>query len=443
MRKNYIANILFVLFIAVFGFVSCKSKPGKDMHAGHEQAQEYTCPMHPQIVRNAPGKCPICGMDLVAKTASKELLVDSSISSLVKPVNAQVVATIPVISPESGTRIFSVEVKGTITYDTRNQTSIASRVSGRIEKLYIKYNYQPVKQGQLIMELYSPDLAAAQRELLFIARTDNDDNMLAKAKQRLLLLGMQSAQIEQLIKTGKILYRVPVYSNAGGYILEKQVASSIANSPPASSGSTAAGIDGMDNMGGSSTTTSSGSSTSVSSSTPVLLREGQYVNAGQSLFTIYRTGSLVAEFAFKPELAAQIKRGQKLIFRTNSSTEEIYTGSIGLIQPVFRSGENFTLARVYINNSKLLPGQLLLANIPIVYNKGWWLPKKAVWQSGNKAIVFKKQNDVFVPVQVETGVEVEGMVLVTTSIGDWKIAENAAFLVDSESFIKTTNQPKE
>lgn len=443
MRKNYIDKILVVLIIAAIGFVSCKNKSGKDMHAGHGQAQEYTCPMHPQIVRNAPGKCPICGMDLVPKTANKELLIDSNIVSLARPVNAQVIATIPVISPESGTRIFSVEVKGTITYDTRNQTSIASRVSGRIEKLYIKYNYQPVRKGQLIMEIYSPDLAAAQRELVFIARTGDDDNMLSKAKQRLLLLGMQPAQVEQVLKTGKIIYRVPVYSNAGGYILEKQVASSIANSPRASSGSTAAGSDGMDNMGGSSTTTSSGSSTSVSSSTPVLLREGQYVNAGQSLFTIYRTGNLVAEFALKPEMAAQIKRGQKLIFRTNTATGEIYTGTIGLIQPIVQSGENFTMARVYINDNKILPGQLVIANIPVVYNKGWWLPKKAVWQSGNKAIVFKKQDDVFVPMQIETGVEVEGMVLVTTSIEDWKVAENAAFLVDSESFIKTTNQPQD
>lgn len=443
MRKKYIANIVFVFFIASVGFVSCKNKSGKDMHAGHGQAQEYTCPMHPQIIRDAPGKCPICGMDLVPKTSNKELLIDSSIVSLAKPVNAQVISSIPVISPESGTRIFSVEVKGTITYDTRNQTSIASRTSGRIEKLYIKYNYQPIRQGQLIMEIYSPDLAAAQRELLFIARTGTDDNMLSKAKQRLLLLGMQPVQISQVLKTGNILYHVPVYSTASGYILEKQLAAASVNNSSVAATNPGSGADGMDNMGGSTTTTSVGSSTSVSSSTPVLLREGQYVSAGQSLFTIYRTGSLVAEFAFKPEIAAHIKKGQKLVFRTSNAKEEVYTGSIGLIQPVVRSGENFTLARVYINNNKLFPGQLLLANIPVVYNKGWWLPKKAVWQSGNKAIVFKKQDNVFIPMQVQTGVEAEGMVMVTTSIGDWKVAENAAFLVDSESFIKTTNQPKE
>lgn len=441
MRKKYIVNIvLLVLLIGSIGFISCKNKSGKDVHAGHEDAVQYTCPMHPQIIRDAPGKCPICGMDLVPKTSNNELSIDSSIISLAKPVNAQVVASLPVISPESGTRIFSVEVKGIITYDTRNQISIASRTSGRIEKLYIKYNYQPIRQGQLIMEIYSPDLAAAQRELLFIARTGNDDNMLSKAKQRLLLLGMQPTQIAQVLKTGNVLYRVPVYSTVSGYILEKQAAAAIVNSSPAAATNPASGPDGMNNMGGSSTQTSPGSSSTISPSTPVLIREGQYVNAGQSLFTIYRTGSLVAEFAFKPEIAAHIKRGQKLVFRTISANEEVYTGSIGLIQPVVRSGENFTIARVYINNNKLLPGQLLLADIPVVYNKGWWLPKKTVWQSGNKSIVFKKEDNVFVPMQVETGVETEGLVQVITSIGDWKVAENAAYLVDSESFIKISDQ---
>ena len=353
MRKNYIVNIIFIgLFISTFGFISCKNKSIKDAHAGH----------------------------------SKEMTIDSSIASLAKPVNAQVISTISTITPESGTRIFSAEIKGQITYDTRNQTSISSRVAGRIERLYIKYNYQPVKQGQLIMEIYSPDLAAAQRELLFIARSGNDDNMLSKAKQRLSLLGMQPEQINQVLKTGNILYRVPVYSNATGYILEKQAAS-VSNAPTTSS--SAASTDGMDNMGAA--TGSSAVSAPSILSTPVMTREGQYVSAGQSLFTIYRAGNVVAEFALKPEMASQVKRGQKLIFHTSADKEKVYTGAIGLIQPVVRSGENFTLARVYISNKDLLPGQLVSANIPVVYKGGWWLPRKAVWQLGNKSIVFKRQ----------------------------------------------------
>lgn len=406
MRKNYIVNIIFIgLFVSAIGFISCKNNSVKDAHAGH----------------------------------SKEMTIDSSIASLAKPANAQVISTIPTISPESGTRIFSAEIRGQITYDTRSQTSISSRVAGRIEKLYIKYNYQPVKQGQLIMEIYSPDLAAAQRELLFIARSGNDDNMLSKAKQRLSLLGMQPDQINGILKTGNILYRIPVYSNATGYILEKQ-ATTASNAPATTSGS-AASTDGMDNMGAA--TNSSSASAPLIRSTPVLTREGQYVGAGQSLFTIYRAESFVAEFALKPELASQVKRGQKLIFHTNAKAEKVYTGNIGLIQPIVRSGENFTLARVYIINKDLLPGQLVSANIPVVYKGGWWLPRKAVWQSGNKSIVYKKQGEVFVPMRVETSVEAEGMVMVTTAIGDWLVAGNASYLVDSESFIKTTDQQKQ
>ena len=442
MRKNYIVNIvLIVLLVSAIGFISCNNKSGKDAHANHMEATQYTCPMHPQILQDKPGKCPVCGMDLVPKSASNELAVDSNIASLAKPVNAQVVSTIPAISPVSGTRIFSVEVKGQISYDARNQTSISSRVGGRVEKLYVKYNYQPVRKGQVIMEIYSPDLAAAQRELLYIASTGDDENMLSRAKQRLLLLGMQPAQVNQVLKTGKILYRVPVYSTSAGYILEKQAANTSSITPSTSGTNAPAASDGMDNMGASGSNAQQTVMPSVTT-TPVLIREGQYVAAGQSLFTIYRSETLVAEFALKPEIASQVKKGQKLIFRTTAGADKVYTGSIGLIEPVLRSGENFSAARVYISNRDLYPGQLVYANIPVVYKGGWWLPKKAVWQSGTQAIVFKKNGNVYIPTAIETGAEVEGMVLVISPIGDWMVAGNASYLVDSESFIKTTDQPK-
>src|SRR5690606_28571013 len=137
------------------------------------------------------------------------------------PVNERVIATLPTISAEEGTRIFSEVVAGAVTYDTRKQASLASRVAGRIERLNISYNYQPVKKGQLIMEVYAPDLVAAQRELLLVAQGKADPEMLQRASQKLRLLGMQESQIDQVLRSGKIAYRVPVYSSRSGYILEK------------------------------------------------------------------------------------------------------------------------------------------------------------------------------------------------------------------------------
>lgn len=389
------------MFLVLSGLAACKNKTGKTAHAGHN-----------------------------------ELAMDSSMASLTKPVNTQVLSTIPAISAESGTRIYASEVNGIVTYDTRNQTSISSRVGGRVERLLIKYNYQPVKKGQLIMEVYSPDLVAAQRELLYVAHSSPD--MLPGARQRLQLLGMQPAQIDQVLRTGNVLYRIPVYSNSDGYILEKSAFNSPAATGPVAS--PAPGGDGMGSMGAGGAEAAATSPTPAApAATPVLLREGQYVSAGQSLFTIYQAQSLVAEFAFPSRLAAGIKPGQPLLFYPTSDDNAMQAGAIGLIEPVFRGGVNFTLARVYLADDHFQVGQLLYANVPIVYTNGWWLPKKAVWRLGNKSMLFRKEKDVYVPVAVETGVVAKDMIQVTTNIGDWKVASNAAYLVDSESFIKINN----
>lgn len=436
MKRNCIYSLCLILFL----FQACKDKESVQVAAQHDHAvttKQYTCPMHPQVIKDQAGQCPICGMDLVQmNNSATQVGIDSSIASIVKPVDQQVIANISTIIPESGMRIFSEEVQGTITYDTRNQTSIASRLSGRIERLLIKYNYQPVRKGQLIMEIYSPDLIAAQRELLFIYQNDKSDPMLQKAKQRVSLLGMTSAQIEQLIRTGKPSYRVGVFSNTSGYILEKSAAplQSLPLQPAQSGGS---GMDGMGSGNSGSIMSTPASAGTVN--TPIFIRQGQYVNAGESLFTIYKENGLVAEFAFPSELASEIKPGVKLVYRLSSDPERVFTGSIGLIQPTITNGQNFTIARVYIpQGNNFSVGSLVKANIPIVKKTGWWIQQQAVLQLGNRSIVFRKSNGGFTPKEVKTGFSTRGTVQVLTDISDWEIASNASFLVDSESFIKTS-----
>jgi membrane fusion protein, copper/silver efflux system len=369
--------------------------------------------------------------------AGTETPIDSSLISLIKPVNEQVIANIPVIKAENSTRIFSVPVQGTITYDTRNESRISSRIAGRIERMYIHYNFQPVKKGQLLLEIYSPDLSAAQRELLLIYQSEGNSPMLERAKERLSLLGMQAAQVQQVLRTKNILYKIPVYSNASGYILEKQVVTSTSAISNASSTSTE--VEGEINMGGMTNSSNSGansSSNTISQGTPLLTREGQYVGPGETLFTIYNTSSQVAEFAFEPSLTSEVRKGEKLVFYRTSDPETVFTGIIGLIQPTFRQGSNFTLARVYTIESKFPIGELVTAKIPLV-NSGWWLPQSAVINLGSKKVVFKKEGNVFVPKGVTSKINREGLVLITENIKDWEVASNASYLVDSESFIKT------
>ncbi|WAC39514.1 efflux RND transporter periplasmic adaptor subunit [Pedobacter sp. SL55] len=363
--------------------------------------------------------------------------VDAKLKALIAPSNEQVVAKAEVIKASYETKIFTAEVQGIVNYDTRSETSVASRVGGRLEKLYIKYNYQPVKKGQLLFGIYAPDLAAAQQELIYLSQSAGDQVLLAQAKQRLLLLGMSHQTIQQVLQSKKVNYRIPVYSPIDGYILEKTLANSNANA--VSAPSSESGGDGMSGMsgGGSGSATSSAAPTPQITNSPVMLREGQYVNAGQSIFTIYKADQLLAEFALKPSLGTLVKKGTKLAFYKTADKEESFqTSTIGLIQPMIKAGENFTVARVYLNKGMFKAGEILTAKIPVLVPQSYWLPETAVVSIGAQSVAFKKENGVFVSMDLNTGLRMNGMVQVKEDIANVAFAKNAAYLVDSESFLK-------
>lgn len=307
---------------------------------------------------------------------------------------SEIVSSMATIQPEKGLKVFPVHVTGSITYDTRNKTSVSSRMSGRLEHVYIKYNYQPVRKGQLLLEIYSPELAAAQRELLLLKKP-GQQSLMQTAIRKLAYLGMPSSLIQEVLKTEKIRYRIPVYSPASGYILEQNAATN----------------------------------------TPVLLRVGQYVNAGQSLFFIYTQRGLVAEFAFSPTLASKIHVGKKIIFQDIYQPNTWYQGTLDLIQPTFNAGKNFSTARVYLNGNKWSVGQLIKGTLAISEQEGFWLPKEAIVQLGNQSVVFKKEQDSFKPMRVKTGISTDHQIQIIDSIAHWEVAKNAAFLSDSEDFI--------
>lgn len=402
MKRNYIVKLL-LLFLFAVTVTACKRKSGQ-----HDAA----------VATNTE---------------------DTSLTSLLKPANAQVLARSPLIQAKRGSRLYVREVQGRISYDTRNQVVLASRVAGRIEKLYIKYNYQRVKKGQLIMELYAPDLAAAQRELLLIQQHGDEAGMLEPAKRRLQLLGMDMAQINRVLRTGQVSYRIPVYSNATGFILEKGLSLPDVSATPtaATSGNTGGGgMSGMDNSAAARPMAAT-SGPSAPQNTPVLLREGQYLNAGQQVFSIYQTGDLLAEFSLTPDVASKINKKEKVLIQRLADASSSISGRIGMIQPVLNAGENFVLARVYLQKSGLKPGELVTGKFPFLAQDSYWLPQAAVLSLGNESVVFKKEGKVFIPTKVKTGVLQNKEVQVLDEIGDWQLAANAQYLVDSESFIRT------
>jgi membrane fusion protein, copper/silver efflux system len=432
--KNLPATFNFQLsiFICICLLVSCTSQETK--HAS-EKADQYTCSMHPQIAQDKPGTCPICGMELVKKSnGGNELAITDELKGLARPTNASVIATIKTTQPERKIMTVNMTAPGMIGYDTRKTYAVPIRFGGRIEKLFLKYNYQPIKKGEVIMEVYSPELLTAQRELLYVVQGQPEDKQLvASAKQKLFLLGLTDAEIENTIATGKETFAFPVRSQYSGYIVEATTSISEAPSPSAVQ-SASMGKSGM----------SGRAQTATSSSSPpaqISLREGMYVATGQPLFKVIDDTQLWAELYFAASDGKQIKKGQRIELHIKGSNNPI-TAQVDFIQPFFNAGEQFLQVRSYLNDAKnnYRVGQLVTANISQTTLPSLWVPKTAVLDLGARQIVFLKDKETFSPFKVKTGLESEGWVEIKEGLTESSvIAANAQYLVDSESFIKVIN----
>ena len=158
-------------------FTACKNKKVTVVENAAKK-ELWTCSMHPEIIRDKPGTCPICGMDLVKKVENSTAINDIQLNDLLQPTDRFVVSSIPVTTIKRSSELIEIDALGTVAYDTRLVNTISARVSGRIEKLYVKYRYQHVMKGERIMDIYSPELLTTEQELLFLIKNDPDNSSL-------------------------------------------------------------------------------------------------------------------------------------------------------------------------------------------------------------------------------------------------------------------------
>ena len=208
-------TLLTLYTLLLTGLVACKGT-NKERLPEKEQTENnqhfYTCSMHPEIVKESPGDCPVCGMKLIEKVTGGEKQADVSLEALLKPTNEFVISSIPVTTIQKKEEQIEIEALGNIAYDTREAGSISSRVTGRIEKLYVRYRFQKITKGQRIMDIYSPELLTAQQNLLFLIKNDPENiSLIQAAKEKLLLLGMSNQQLQQVIQTNKPAFTIAVY----------------------------------------------------------------------------------------------------------------------------------------------------------------------------------------------------------------------------------------
>ncbi|HEX7365935.1 MAG TPA: HlyD family efflux transporter periplasmic adaptor subunit [Pelobium sp.] len=393
-RTHYspFTNYLIKFFLAVIFLSACNSDSKKV-----ETNKQYTCSMHPQIVENEPGSCPVCGMDLTPIRVSHH--TTHSADSILAINNMEPSSKTMIVKESTQTPEISMD--GSITYNTNQMKSISARVSGRIEKSFVKYNFEPVKKGQLLVQVYSPELVAIQQELLFL-KSKNDTELLNSTKAKLALLGIGSRQINQVLKIGKADYKINIYSNYNGYLLnpntDKKEEVQLAN-------------------------------------TPLTVKEGQYINSGDLLFKVFNNSNLWVEFYTNTLANDWLKVGTKLSLEINK--ENIET-KVNFIQPFFKNNQNYKLVRVLLNNQKhqYKIGELARATAKASPISGIWIPEQAVYQSGEKNIVYVKIKNEIQPKEVEIAAKANKQILIKKGLksGD-EIAVNASYLKDSESFI--------
>ena len=405
-----------LLPIAFFG---CREQK-KNNPVKQVAAQEtYTCPMHPQIVKDKPGSCPVCGMDLVKKTTASEKVTDISLNDLLRPSNQYVISAIPTVHIQSRNEPVEIATYGFITYDTRQLGTVSTNVSGRIEKLYVKYRFQKISKGQKIMDIYSPDLLTGQQNLLFLLKNDPDNSVLiAASRQKLLLLGMSNQQLQQVEKTGKTVFTVSIYSSYNGHIHESTGAGEMSETKPG-------GQTGMRDV------------SLITEELP--LKEGMYVTKGQNLFVIYNPSKAWAVLNIFSGQANMIKVGDKVRIIPETAPNKDFRSAISFIEPFYRSDSKTATARVYFDNPGMgIPiGSQVKATIFAGARSARWLPEEAVITLGLDKVVFIKKEDAFIAHKIEAGIVNNHLIQVLNGLSEEDaVAANAQYLVDSESFIK-------
>lgn len=438
MKKNWNNGKLlaFGLFVIALTAAACGQKSDgheghtMDKKSGHEShnVQEkavYTCPMHPEIIRNAPGSCPVCGMDLVKKETdhADHLAGPDSNDILLKPTYEYVLSATATIRLERKSLSLNIEAPGYLTYDAQQLRAVSARYGGRIERLSVRYSFQPVQKGQHLLDIYSPDIVTAQQDLIFLKENDpHNATLLENARRRLSLLGMTDPQISDVETSRKPLLSLPVFSPYTGLLVENPGASPTGTMPG----------------GGMKDDKVAPSSPALVGTAELSLKEGMYVQPGQRLFGLQSLATVWAILEFYPSSVQSLKVGQTVELHIESFADPIH-GRINYVEPLYGSESKNLRARVYLSNpgGRLKPGALLTATVQTGSHSALWIPASAAIDLGRNKIVFVKTADGFQSRKISTVHRSGNMLEVTAGLSTVdEIAVNGQLLMDSESFVK-------
>jgi Cu(I)/Ag(I) efflux system membrane fusion protein len=419
LSKKIAIPLLAIILAAAAGggwFLWQNKHPGT---AGDQKAaqgkQLYTCSMHPFIIRDKPGTCPICGMELIKKIDSApavgaaqtpeqkqqaEMLGHVSMSA-----NQRIMANVATIEAKSGALNKEINAVGIVQFDQSRQTKVTAWIAGRIDKLNVNTVGAYVSKDKPVAEIYSPDLLATQQEYLLAVKSraqlknspipsisQNGEGLVASARQRLMLYGVKESQIAELEKAGKPTIRLPIYTPLSGTVIEKMV------------------------------------------------QQGQYVNVGEVLFNIADLSRVWVEIDVFENEVPYVRVGQHVEIRSAVEHGAASNGRISFVYPFHDPKTHTVKARVEMPNPghMLKPDMFVNAIIRVPLVKGIVVPVTAVIDTGKRQVVWVEMSPgMFEPREVQAGERIDDKVQILSGIkaGD-KVAVSGSYLIDSESQLK-------
>lgn len=419
----------------------------RDSHA----AEQYTCGMHPMIIVDEPGSCPICGMDLTPMKAETAGAVESSVEQKIKywqaPMDPTYIRNEPGKSPmgmdlipvyenqatggamisidpttiqNMGVRTVgvvrgdlsrSIRTVGLISYEEPKQYVVNAKIAGWVEKLYVAETGQQVQKGQKLLEIYSPELFTAQQELLlardnynslkdssFTHIVDSAKRLLNSSRKRLQLWDVSHEQITLLEKTGQVKKTITLFAQYNGIVTEKTV------------------------------------------------NEGMYVKPGMPLLNLADLSKVWVLADIYEYQLPWVKVGQSVRVELPYVKDRSLAGHINYLYPFVEPKTRTIKARIELDNAnfELRPDMYVTVYLNgEQLNNALIIPQEAVLYSGEKQTVFVAQSGGrFEPRLVKTGLQGEnGHIEILQGLFEGEqVVTSAQFMLDSESKLREAIQ---
>jgi Cu(I)/Ag(I) efflux system membrane fusion protein len=365
--------------------------------------------MHPFILSDRPGACPICGMALVTKSSMVSSLPDNAAASLgMVSMNPTQRLMANVATAKAEGREFSLDTSavGKVSWDERTLAAVPARFGGRIERLHVDFTGTRVVKGQPLLEIYSPDLVASQREYLLarqgVERLKDSpyedarrmsSALLEAARARLKLWGVTDAQIAGLERSGEPGLASTVFSPASGVVTER------------------------------------------------LVSAGQYVAEGSPLFSIADPARVWVQAEIYETEIGRVPVGTPAVVTTEAWPGREFRGRASFVDPFLNPETRTARVRVELANPGGLLKPEMFVRVAFRGRKGRALavPDTAVLVTGERAMVWTEVSpNAYEPRTVRVGHKSGGFYEVLSGLSEGEtVVTSAGFLIDSESQLRS------